>query len=66
MSLGHENKNIDAFHINNAVLQNELTENNKIPNVNPHIRARCNGILKTTTENSRTEGHETSITKKVN
>ena len=30
MSLGHENKNIDALHKNIAFLQNELTEKNKI------------------------------------
>ena len=30
MSLGHENKNIDALHRSIALLQNELTEKNKM------------------------------------
>ena len=30
MSLGHENRNIDALHKNTTFLQNEVTEKNEI------------------------------------
>ena len=64
MSLGHENRYIDALHKNIAFLQNELAERNKMINSIMETQTAVLDVM-TTTEYSRTEHSRPSITKTI-
>ena len=64
MSLGHENRYIDALHKNIAFLQNELEERNKMINSIMETQTAVLDVM-TTTEYSRTEHSRPSITKTI-
>ena len=67
MSLGHENRNIDALHKNTAFLQNKLIEKNKIIKSLMEIQTAVLDVIADLrqTEYSRTEHNGTPVTGQV-